>query len=657
MKKLITLSALLFTLLVAKAQDFPFGQYSQADMDMTSYAKDTSAHAVVLREFGKTWISSGDRIPLEHEYHVQIKIFDNKGFDYANVVIPIYKEDNDSFEEVSDVKGVVFYKDESGGIRSAEFDPQKVFRENENKHWDRVKFALPNVRSGCIIEYSYHLQSPYRYNFRKWEFQWDIPKIHSEYEAHIPAIYNYNISLRGPLHLTNTKAEIERECFSFYGTKADCSKMVYSMDNIPAFVEEDYMTARKNFLSAMYFELMDYTDLQTGVKHKITKEWYDIDQELKRAEGFGSQIKRKELMKDRIQQVIAGKTDDLSKAKAIYAFIQKNIKWNNFYSIESEDGIRKALDKHTGNIADINLSLIAALNAAGINTDAVLLSVRDNGVINKLFPVMSDFDYVIAKTEIDGKSYFLDASDPLLGFGMLPLKCINDQGRVISLNKPSYWVDMVAPVKKQRTMAMDLTLQENGKLKGTITSFSIGYKAYEQRKAIKKFNTIDEYVENLDEKMTKIKILKSEINNVDSLDAPLTEKYEVEIDVFNGTDKSKYSFNPYIFNHITTNPFKLAERTYPVDWGMPDEERFILTVHLPDQFKIETAPQDVGIALPNQGGKFLTNFSGEGNLFTFSNVTQFNKSVYNSNEYPYLKEMYNKIIQSEKSEIIFSKKQ
>ena len=40
-------------------------------------------------------------------------------------------------------------------------------------------------------------------------------------------------------------------------------------------------------------------------------------------------------------------------------------------------------------------------------------------------------------------------------------------------------------------------LKENGKLKGTITRYSSGYSAYLKRKAIKKFNTVDEYVEDL----------------------------------------------------------------------------------------------------------------------------------------------------------------
>ena len=57
-----------------------------------------------------------------------------------------------------------------------------------------------------------------------------------------------------------------------------------------------------------------------------------------------------------------------------------------------------------------------------------------------------------------------------------------------------------------------------------------------------------------------------------------------------------------------------------------------------------------------KGGQFLTEFAGEGDNFVYSNVIQFNKSLYSSEEYQYLKELYNKIIASEKADIVFSKK-
>jgi hypothetical protein len=79
-------------------------------------------------------------------------------------------------------------------------------------------------------------------------------------------------------------------------------------------------------------------------------------------------------------------------------------------------------------------------------------------------------------------------------------------------------------------------------------------------------------------------------------------------------------------------------------------------MHLPNGYVIENPPQNTGFAMPNAGGRFVVAYQGDSNSFTFSHVTEFNKSIYNSDEYPYLKELYNKIILSEKTEMIFNKK-
>jgi hypothetical protein len=657
-KPLFNLLILTLFSTIASAQNFAFGDYSQKEMDMKRYDADTSAHAVVLNEYGTSTINevADERIKIIYEYHVKIKILDAKAFDKGTVEIPFYTESDDSYENVSEIKGITTYKDDDGIIQRAELNPSKVITVKENKYWSSLKFALPNLRSGAIIEYTYQHTTPFWDKFHAWHFQDDIPKITSMYEVHIPAFWSYNVLLRGSLRLTKNTSKLEKGCFSRRGATCDCSHIVYGMENIPAFVEEDYMTSPKNFLSAIYFNLFEYTNLNTGSKILVTKDWKDIDYNLKHADYFGSQLRRKDLLKQYITPVITGQATELAKAKAIYAYIQKNIKWNGLNSRGSDDGIRKALDKHTGNVADVNLALVTALNSAGINTEAVLLSTRTNGLINKLYPVENEFNYVIARTTINGAFYLLDATDPLLSFGLLPLKCLNDQGRVMSLDKPSYWIDLVAEHRKNSTSSLDLTLQNDGKIRGTITTYSIGYQAYEKRKAIKKFNTIDEYVENLDEQMGKIKILKSEVQNLDSLDLPLSEKYEIEINAFDNLNHTRLAFNPFIFDRLIANPFKLNERNYPVDWGMPSDNRVILTMHLPENYVVENFPQGVAISLPNTGGKFITTFNGEDNGFTFSNMTQFNKSIYIPEEYPYLKEFYNKIISAEKTEIIFKKK-
>lgn len=657
MKKFLPLLILLLTSLTLCAQDFEFGQYSLDELNMPSYKNDTSAHAVVLKEFGKTWLSSADNIPLIFEYHVKIKIFDSEAFNEGNIEIPIYKIDGDRYEEVKDIEAVVYYKDENGLAQRAVFDPKKVFHVKENRYWDEIKFTIPNIRKGCVIEYKYRLETPLKRNFKTWMFQSDIPKIYSEYEAHLPAVYNYNISLRGALKLTKNTAELERDCFApGGGVKCDCTKRVLIMNDIPAFKTEVDMTAPKNFMSGVYFELSDYVNMNTGAKVQVTKEWKDVDYDLKHDEDFGSQIKRSSLMKERTQAIIAGITDPLLKAKTIYTFIQKSFKWNKFNGWGSDDGIKKAFDNHTGSVADINLTLIAALNSAGLNTEAVLLATREHGTVNKLYPVVTDFNYVIAKVNIGDKSYLLDATDPLLPFGLLPLRCINDQGRVMNMDKPSYWIDLVASEKKSRTYSLDLTLQEDGKIKGTMINYSLGYEALDKRRAIKGYNSIDEYVDALDNRLKKIKILKSEIQNLDSLDKPLVEKYEIEMDVYSDLNKSRLTFNPFFLNRISENPFKLEERNYPVDRGAPSDDKFVMILRLPQQFTVETVPQNVALSMPTQGGRFLVSYSPTDDGITFSHSTQFNRSVYSTDEYPYLKEMFNKIIQAESAEIVFKRK-
>ena len=136
----------------------------------------------------------------------------------------------------------------------------------------------------------------------------------------------------------------------------------------------------------------------------------------------------------------------------------------------------------------------------------------------------------------------------------------------------------------------------------------------------------------------------------------LIEKYELEINISDKLNGNSLAFNPFFWGRLENNPFKLSERSYPVDLGMPSDERLVLTIHLPPQYTVEAPPQIFSLGIPGNGGKFITNYEPGENSFSFSHIIQLNKPVYDSGEYPYLKKLYNKIVQSEKAEIIFKKK-
>ena len=655
MRKIFLLLSFSFFVINAFAQNFPFGAVTFDDNNFDRNKIDSNANAVVLKEFGTSSIQISDRtgsFELIFEYHVKIKLYSKEGFKKANVVIPIYK-DGTREEFLNTIKASTF-NFENGRFVETEMDKKAIFTEIKSRYWASTKFTLPNIKEGSIIEYSYRLESPNLFNFKTWEFQSDIPKVYSEYLAYIPAVYNYNVSLRGFYKLSNNKSEIARECLRVNGVPIDCSKIWYVMKDVPAFVEENYMTAASNFKSAIYFELSDW-QMPDGRRQIYSKTWKDVDYELTSEKTLGSQMRRKDLFKETIPTITKSATDDLSKAKAVYEYIKKQIKWNNYYGTRSEDNIKKALDMRSGNVADINLSLIAALSAANLDTEAVILSTRDNGTVNKLYPIITDFNYLVAKVNIGDKSYLLDATDPLLPFGLLPLRCVNDQGRVINLKKASYWIDLTAFQKSTSSYIMDAKLNADGKITGTITIHNTGYEALNKRKEIKKYNSIDEYVEKLDERLPKLQILKHNIINIDSVEKTLTEIYQIDFSPMGSLGNDELNFSPFFINPIVKNPFNLNERTYPVDLGAASEERIIISIALPGKFDVKDKPKDLAIALPNSGGRYLLKTNIDDNLVTFSQILQLSKAIYQAEEYPYLKEFYSKIIQNQKSDLLLKK--
>jgi Fe-S cluster assembly iron-binding protein IscA len=656
MSKSLLVLSLWLAFFGVKAQDFTFGQLTNEDRLFDRNKIDSNANAVYLDEYGTSRLifdSETGNMRVEFYYHAKIKIFNKEGFKQANIVIPIYNGDSDSRKEmISELKASTF-NFENGRYEESFMDKKAIFTEKRSKYLSLQKFTLPNIRENSIIEYSYMIESPYIFNFKTWEFQGDIPKLNSVYVAFIPANYNYNVSLRGFYKLTDNKAELSKECLRIAGKEMDCSKLTYTLKNIPAFVEEDYMTASSNYKSAIYFELAEVHYLN-GSSQKYTKTWQSVDNELTGDKNFGGQMKRKDAFKEIMPQLIANAATDLDKARNIYDYLKKQLRWNNYYGKYSETNIKNVLENRTGNVADINLSLIAAMSAAGLDAEAVIISTRENGMVNKLYPVMSEFNYVIAKVNIQGTSYLLDATEPLAPFGLLPLRCINDQGRVINLKKPSYWIDLKASKKSLTNHILTGELYEDGKIKGTITTSRIGYDGINQRKEIKKYNSIEAYVEKLDERLTNIKIKNFKISNIDSVENALIEEYEVEFSVYDPSHKEQSYINPFFINPIRKNPFNLKERTYPVDLGAAHEERLSINLQLPANYQVKEKPQDLSLGLPNNMGRYLLQISLNDRNLLMSQVLQFNKAIYTSEEYHYLKEFYNRIIQTQKMDILLA---
>ena len=236
---------------IAQEKGFPYGQATYRELEIRDYLPDSAATALVLDEFGEAFINN--EFNLQFTYHARIKILKTEGAEQGTFEILLRKSEGRA-EKMISVKGSSF-NIENGSMRESKLEQKSVYSENYNKFYNIQKFAIPNVKVGSVIEVMYTLESPFIYNFRSWEFQSDIPKLQSEYLCVIPGIYNYNISLRGFLKLTKNENELVKSCFTPPGRSADCARMRFGMKNIPALRDEEFMTARSNFLSVINFEL------------------------------------------------------------------------------------------------------------------------------------------------------------------------------------------------------------------------------------------------------------------------------------------------------------------------------------------------------------------------------------------------------------------
>ncbi len=642
-----------FTFTLGHAQrEIPFGKISTEEREFITYEKDSTANAVVMYEKGNNFFAIiADRIRLVKEYRVKIKILKQEGYRHGTINIPYYHNDKVT-ETVKNIKAVTH----NGGAQTY-LAAKDIFDSDITDRWSEKKFTLPNIKVGSILEYTYRIESPFIFNFNGWYFQSDIPKMYSEFNAKIPANYKYNRTLTGTLQLAVNNATIKKACFDVpgYNNPADCEVLKYVMKDIPAFkTEEDYMLAASNYISHLDFEMSELHNLD-GTRERYTKTWKDVDHEFKTDRDIGRQLTKKGFFEKNVPLALFDNKDPFIKAKNIYAFVKGHYNWNGKYSIYTNNSVKEAFENKSGNVGEINMSLINLLNAANVKTNLVLLSTRKNGLPKQNHPVMSDFNYIVAKVEIDGKDYLLDATDKFMPFGMLPFRCLNYYGRVMDFKNESSWYDIKAYAKNQVITAIKLDFDETtGKGFGIISETRLGYDALSRRKTIAAVSE-EEYLTKKEELLGDAFVLNTyKFQTSKSSDEKTLERFEFEIaDLL---DQETIYLNPFLIKFFRENPFVLSERNYPIDFGYQRAYKYRMTIAVPKNYEITQIPKQKAISLPENSGRLIFSCTQQQNQIALNFNLSLNRTQYPAPFYEGLKQLFNEVVEVQKNSIIVLKK-
>lgn len=672
MKPILTIYVLISMPLVTMAQNLPikFGDVPMEQLTMKRYDPDTSAAAVILADYGESSIEYDQTIgfTLQFERLTRIKILTKDGLDWANFNIPLY-HDGSSDEKVGSLKGVT-YNLENGKIVETRLKNDAVFNEKQDANTNIRKVTMPNVKVGSVIELTYKVRSDFIFNFQDWFFQNTIPTLWSEYRARIPEYFNYDKYMQGYIQLgineqTKEPASIMLRSKERVGSRSASTQTNFSSDEIryvehrfrwaakdvPAFKPEPFITTSRDYISKINFELAS-TQYPNQPLKKYMGSWEDINKQYYENPEFVGEVTGNGFLKRTVEEITVGISSPEEKIGVITSYIKAHVDWDGTSRKFSSKTLKKVLDDKSGSSAEINLLLASMLEKAEINVSPVLLSTRDHGFVRETTPVSSQFNYVICVVNINGKSILLDATEKLLPAGVLPERCLNGNGFVVS-KEGFQWVPLQSTVKSKTIVTADFSLTDSGDLKG---KFQIEKGGYDGLASRKRYHSNDEeYVKDFLEGRSW-EITHAEVGNVKEINQPLKESYEVIVSEHVVSTPDALYFNPLLLQRMDVNPFKLETREYPVDYGSPFERMYIGKIAIPAGYQVDELPKSVVIGLPANAGKFSYSVTFIGNSLNIVSNFQINKSIFTQEEYPNLREFYNQVIAKQAEQIVLKKK-
>jgi hypothetical protein len=641
----------------AKSKDFKYGKISPAEFEIKANGADSAASAVVLFDVGRGWFDlnpkTGDFMYVM-ERHVRYKIFDKSGYDYANLELELYKKNG--YETALDQMDGATYSMENGKMTIDKINKDSKFTEKQDKNYTIKKFTLPNVKKGSVIEYKYRLKSDFIFTLRSWNFQREIPTLHSEYKITIPEWYKYRVTGGGYVFL-NPREERTNETFNTPDglVSLTCLKMNYYADSVPALKKESFVTTMRDHVSRVGFELASIT-VPGQVYREFTSTWPQLIKGLKSDENFGGFINRKSYVKTLVKSIVKENTNPDTTLKLIFNYVKNNIKWNDDHHFYTSDVNPKTIfEKKTGNSADINLSLYMLLTEAGITASPVLLSTRDNGAHPGL-PMLSVFNNVIVLAAAGDKQILLDATDKNHFPGLISYDDLNHEGFQIDLTQENgKWISLDDNSLSRKVITYALSLTDENKMTGKLYMSSTNYEGLNRRNEYLSATNQEDFLKTYKTGRTGLAIKNYQIGNLDKLTEPLTETMDVIIEDNVEEAGNLAYFMPLLFERTKENPFKLEDRKFPVDFGYATEEIYRLTIDLPKNYQLDKAPKNEKVILPDESASFSFIFAAEGNQMMITSKITVKKPVYTNEEYTYLRELFKNIVRKQSEQIVLKK--
>ena len=639
------------------AQDPPmqWGEISKADLAMTSYPKDTSAAALVLCDYGQTSIN--DDLGLSFARHIRVKIFTPAGYSFGSHYIEMYTKDRD--ERIINIEGASYSLRPDSTIEVTKLDDDEIFEEKESDEYTMVRMTLPNLRPGCIVEFHYEIKSDNWGIAREWKFQTAIPTRWSEYRLLTPEYFEFATVTRGyePFFInafSRTTQRFRRAASAYmHGADQPCNLYRWAVRDAPAIHEEPYITTLEDYTTRVRIQLSEYAT-QDGTVKRVLSTWPEFTADLLKEDSFGGMCSPTGKVRRQAEAVTAGLATAEEKINAIYDFIRNGILWNGEYRLDASHDLNDVLETRKGSSAEVTFLFLAMLHAAGIEAEPVIVGTRSHGRVSELYPIIVQFNDVLARVHDGQKSLVLDPTDPLRPPGMLPREVLNVRGVVIK-EGPVEWVSISTPKRYIHRSLAKINLKDDGSLGGVLESMDEEYSALAKRRDLREKGDREVAKELFGTEKTGLAIDSVSVEGRDSSSAPLHLFAHATSSAYVQRVGEYLYVNPMILDRIESNPLKRPERKYPVDMSYCTDISAVSTIAVPEGYDIKETPRNVTTALPNNSASFSFRSAVDGRRVETVAKLVTSQAEYPADAYARLRDFYTQIVAAESGQIVLQR--
>src|SRR5690242_19965589 len=175
------------------------------------------------------------------------------------------------------------------------------------------------------------------------------------------------------------------------------------MENVPAFKNEEFVSCRQDYVERIECWPVAYT--VEGRRYSLIRTWTQVAKDLLEDEDFGVQLKKDIPRTADLDEQLKKLSDPFTKMVTIHNYVRTNMKWDGVDNFWALSGVKSAWKDRSGTSGEINLILINLLRNAGLKTEPIMVSTRENGRMSMLFPDVSQFNKVLAYVHIGDTTY------------------------------------------------------------------------------------------------------------------------------------------------------------------------------------------------------------------------------------------------------------